>query len=119
MRKATYSVFIAFWASVATLLGVTALAPDTAADQEEADLPVYALSDLEAHDSEASCWMAIEGQVYDLTEYIPLHPTPAAVLVPWCGGEATEGMRTKGYGRDHSPAAWGMLDEYLIGVLEE
>ena len=61
--------------------------------------------------------MAIEGYVYDFTSYIPHHPTPAAILTPWCGREATEGMRTKGYGRDHTPAAWSMMSEYLVGVL--
>lgn len=120
MRKLTYTAFVAFWASVATILSLSLLGRDSVADQEGADtLPAYTLEQLAEHDDEASCWMAIEGKVYDLTEYIPLHPTPPAVLVPWCGREATEGMRTKGYGRDHSPMAWGMLDEYEIGVLAE
>jgi len=59
----------------------------------------------------------IEGKVYDISAYIPEHPTPASVLTSWCGKEATEGMRTKGYGRDHSPTAWRMLDDYLVGDL--
>lgn len=59
--------------------------------------------------------MVIEGKVYDLSAYVPKHPTPPTVLVPWCGKEATKGMRTKGYGNDHSQFAWNALAEYLIG----
>ena len=117
MKKLCFAAFIAFWSSIATLLAVQAVATD----QTPAAVAGEALSleQLAAHDREDDCWMAIEGKVYDLTAYLPNHPTPAAILVPWCGREATEGMRTKGYGRDHSPAAWGMLDEYLIGTLAE
>lgn len=44
------------------------------------------------------------------------HPTPRSVVEPWCGREATDGMRTKGLGRDHSPAAWALKEDYRIGV---
>ena len=115
MKKLTFGAFIAFWASLTTLLGISLLAPQSGAQDDL--LPIYTLDELAEHATEASCWMAIEGRVYDFTRYIPQHPTPPAVLLQWCGREATEGMRTKGYGRDHSPMAWGMLDEHLIGQL--
>jgi cytochrome b involved in lipid metabolism len=117
MKKITFAAFIAFWAVVATVVVVAQLGYDDAADPE--GLPVYTLDELAAHDSQDSCWMAIEGRVYDFTDYIPSHPTPPVIMTPWCGREATEGMRTKGYGRDHSPTAWAMMDDYLIGVLAD
>lgn len=117
MKKTAFAAFIAFWSSVVTLLAVDALSPATVAG--EGELPTYTLEEVAAHDSLEACWMAIEGKVYDLSGYIPDHPTPPSVIKPWCGREATEGMRTKGYGRDHSAAAWGMLDDYLIGRLSE
>ena len=116
MNKLVFSAFIAFWSSVITLLAVSSLAGETSAPRDDA-LPVYTLSDVAEHDREESCWMAIEDRVYDLTGYLPKHPTPLAVMLEWCGREATEGMRTKGYGRDHSQMAWEMLDDYLIGKL--
>lgn len=117
MRKVTYSAFVAFWASTLTLLFVDYLQPETAGATD--DLPAITLAELAKHASEDDCWMAIEGKVYDLTEYIPRHPTPPAVVTAWCGKEATTGMRTKGYGRDHSPAAWAELEEYLVGSLAD
>lgn len=117
MKKLCFSAFIAFWSSIATLVAVQAIATDQVSAPAAAK--TVTLEELAAHGSESDCWMAIEGKVYNLTEYLPKHPTPAAILVPWCGREATEGMRTKGYGRDHSPMAWGLLDGYLVGTLAE
>lgn len=115
MEKTAFVAFIAFWSSVATLLIVGALSPAGVA--ETGELPEFTLEEVERHDTLEDCWMAIENKVYDLTDYIPDHPAPPSVIEPWCGREATEGMRTKGYGRDHSGAAWSMLDEYQIGTL--
>lgn len=117
MKKFCYSAFIAFWSSIATLLAVQVLATDDNATTEAAT--TFTLEQVAAHASEGDCWVVIEGRVYDISDYVPKHPTPPSVLLPWCGKEATEGMRTKGYGRDHSPVAWDMLSAYRIGSLEE
>jgi cytochrome b involved in lipid metabolism len=118
MKKTAFAAFIAFWSVVGTLLAVSTLLPvPQATAQDEA--VVITLDELATHDKQDDCWMAIEGKVYDFSAYIPSHPTPPVVMTPWCGKEATEGMRTKGYGRDHSPAAWAMMEPYLVGVLAE
>lgn len=119
--KLTFTAFVAFWASVATLLALSALTPASVAEQGVAEEPTDSLPEIDAatlaqHGSLDDCWMAIEGKVYDLTNYVPQHPTPPFVIEPWCGREATEGMRTKGYGRDHSPTAWAMLEPYQVGA---
>ena len=115
MKKLVYSAFIAFWASIATIFALQALATDQS--EKPTGISRISLVDLAAHSTEKDCWIAVEGKVYDITAYVPSHPVPPAVLLVWCGKEATKGMRTKGYGRDHSPAAWGMLDAYLVGEL--
>lgn len=115
MRKVTYTAFIAFWASALTLIFVSYLQPEAA--QATDDLAAVTAAEVAEHAGENDCWMAIDGKVYDLTEYIPYHPTPPVVMTGWCGKEATEGMRTKGYGRDHSPAAWAQLEDYVVGRL--
>ncbi|TVR93061.1 MAG: cytochrome b5 domain-containing protein [Wenzhouxiangellaceae bacterium] len=119
MKKFMFAAFIAFWSSVATLLAVQAMSPETGLDGADGELPEFTLADVAKHNTLASCWMAIEGKVYDFTDYIPKHPTPPFVMEQWCGREATEGMRTKGYGPDHTPAAWAMMEPYLIGVLAD
>lgn len=119
MKKTAFAAFIAFWSVVGSLLAVSTLmpAPLATAQDDAEEAVVISLDELARHNTQEDCWMAIEGKVYDLSAYIPSHPAPPVVMTPWCGKEATEGMRTKGYGRDHSPAAWAMMAPYLVGVI--
>lgn len=113
-------MFVAFWSSVATIVALAALAApvaDEARAKAGAQLAAFTLEQLAAHASQSDCWMAIEGKVYDLTGYLGKHPTPPSVLLPYCGTEATQGMRTKDYGRDHSRFAWDLLANYQVGTL--
>ena len=125
MKKVVFATFVAFWSSIATIATLNAMGPTetpAAAGQDKANATEasgYTLQQVAEHATLDDCWMAIDGAVYDFTGYVPNHPTPAFVLEQWCGKEATEGMRTKGYGRDHSPAAWAMMEEYRVGALVE
>lgn len=119
MKQLTWSAFVAFWSSVVTILVLGALAPEPArAVVDDTDtVRQVTLEELAQHGTEADCWMAIRGRVYDLSDYIAQHPTPPFVMVPWCGKEATEAYETKGYGRPHSAMADALLDQYFIGEL--
>ncbi len=122
MNTLCYSAVVAFFSSVATIMALHVLAEPH--DQGNAGTGVveartYTSEEVAKHNSLQDCWMAIEGKVYDLSTYVPEHPTPPSVLAPWCGKEATLGMRTKGYGSDHSRYAWSALAEYLIGELSD
>ena len=117
MNRLIYTVFVFFWSSIATLLivhGLFAPPADTAGKQQ-----VFTLAEVAEHNRLEDCWMAIRGQVYDLTEYVPEHPAPRRVLQRWCGAEATEGMETKDRNRPHTEYAWGLLEPYRIGSLKE
>lgn len=121
MKRLMFACFVAFWSSALTLWGYAALAAGTAApaaaDGDAAERVISA-SELAEHAAAGDCWMAIDGVVYDFTAYIPAHPTPPVVMTDWCGKDATEPYRTKGYGRPHSPAADALLPQYRVGVLE-
>lgn len=121
MKKLCYTAFVAFWACIATLLALRVVATDGEPEQPERSSAgtAYTLEQVADHGDEASCWLIIDGAVYDVTNYLPMHPSPPSVLLEWCGKEATEGMRTKGYGRDHSDRAWQMLEKYKIGDYTE
>lgn len=79
----------------------------------------YSLLEVAQHKLEKDCWMAIEGQVYDLTSYLPDHPSDPALVLPWCGKEATQAWQTKTVGRPHSSRANILLQQYLIGKLHQ
>jgi cytochrome b involved in lipid metabolism len=111
-------MFIAFVASAATIGILGKLAPQPK-DSSSANARPVSFEELAQHNDRSDCWIAIEGTVYDVTKYIPLHPTPPAVIAEQCGKEATEAFNTKGYGSPHSPAAQAMLPQYFVGELNE
>jgi cytochrome b involved in lipid metabolism len=121
VKRLTFAAFAAFWAFVAALLALSKVAPEPAVGRA-ADATVGAgritLAEVAEHDTAQSCWLAIGGNVYDVTAYLESHPAPPAVLLAWCGREATEAMRTKGLGRGHSEAAWASLAPLRVGELE-
>lgn len=72
-----------------------------------------------SHNRVEDCWMAIGGSVYDLTSYLPKHPTSLEIIVPYCGKDATAAYETKNLGRNHSSYADELLRSYRIGVVSK
>lgn len=72
-----------------------------------------------AHATPEDRWMAIRGQIYDFTDYLPQHPADPSVFLPWCGKQATQAYETKTEGRPHSSHADQLLSKYWIGVFRE
>lgn len=78
------------------------------------------IAELARHDRSDDCWIAIDGTVYDVSDYAARHPAEPEALNVWCGREASEAYRTKGLpggGRPHSARADAMLPRYRIGTL--
>jgi cytochrome b involved in lipid metabolism len=118
LKRLIYSAFVAFLASAATIVILASLSPRT--DQSAAERErLVSLDEIARHNKATDCWMAIEGGVYNFTQYISLHPAAPAVLTKWCGREATEAFNTKGYGSPHSAAARALLPKYFVGKLRE
>ena len=114
MNRTAYTLFVAFVASLLTLAAVQVLTPQRA---EAGAVREVSLDELAEHDHRDSCWKAINGRVYDITDYVPNHPTPEQVLTRWCGQESTAAWDDIGGGRGHSASAAAMLERYRIGVL--
>lgn len=117
MRKLFFVATGVFWLAVlATWAGKQWLPPARDATSAAVTRPIP-LSEVALHASEADCWMAIAGSIYDLTAYLPEHPSKPSIVLPWCGKEASEAYRTKTKGRPHSSEADQLLSSYRIGVL--
>ncbi len=80
----------------------------------------YTLAHVAEHADKNSCWLAIEGKVYDVTPWVAsgLHPGKEAIL-QGCGKDATELFNTRPMGSKtaHSDRARKMLPKYYIGEL--
>ena len=81
-----------------------------------ADTSVLSLETVALNDSEASCWTVINGNVYDLTDWISSHPGGASRILGLCGKDGTSQFEGQHRG---SGSAEGTLEGYLLGSIGE
>lgn len=115
MRTVYLSSTLLFLIAVSVLWSSTLWLPR---DRGSVAAATYTLQDVAKHNRADDCWMAIGGQVYDFTSYLPNHPTAPAVIVPSCGTDATKAYATKNAGRPHSPFADTLMKKFLLGPLK-
>lgn len=74
----------------------------------------YTLAEVSERDSAAECWVAIDGGVYDLTEWIRSHPGGTGAILNLCGKDGTTSFTSQhgGQGRPSST-----LDGYYLAPL--
>lgn len=75
------------------------------------------LAQVATHTSTSNCWMIISGNVYNVTNYILIHPGGPGQIISFCGKDATVAFDTKGGRGPHSQTAQNMLTQYYVGVL--
>ena len=79
----------------------------------------YTLWDISNHKTQNDCWVAINGNVYDVTKYLDQHPGGSDLILMVCGKDATRAYKTQGgRGGEHSSRADSQLAEYIIGTLK-
>lgn len=71
------------------------------------------------HSTAGDCWLLIEGSVYDATQYLQLHPGGQAIVLPFCGADATSAFLTKGGEGSHSSTALTQLGALYLGKLND
>lgn len=72
------------------------------------------MNDVASHSTQSDCWIVINGNVYSVASYIPMHPGGAKRIRNLCGGDATGGYDKQG----HSGYANSLLGGYLVGPLQ-
>lgn len=74
----------------------------------------YTLDQVKQHNTAQDCWAAINGGVYDLTEWIGQHPGGSDRIIPLCGTDASSAFNNQhaGQGRPET-----QLTRYFIGDL--
>ena len=79
----------------------------------------YTLAEVSKHNTEQSCWIVIEKEVFDVTVYLKNHPAPKVILLKSCGKDVTEGFKTKkGMGEKHSAKAIAIKTQMKIGIIK-
>jgi hypothetical protein len=88
-------------------------------------LAIYSVSEVAMHSKMDDCWTIINTDVYDITNYVPIHQGGNEILRT-CGANGTtmfterttQSGETIGSGTPHSDVAAKQLASYKIGTLE-
>lgn len=79
------------------------------------DSATYSLAEIAQHATASDCWMAIDGDVLDVTSYIA-SGEHVPEIVDGCGIDATDLFNSE---RHHNgPKAQNLLSQFTIGTLE-
>ena len=92
-------------------------APSKSAEGSKSAEPVaagYTMEKVKANNSAASCWSAINGNVYDLTKWINSHPGGSGAIRSLCGTDGTSAYNGM-HGNQGKPQS--RLAGYLLGPL--
>ena len=92
----------------------TAPTPPSKEEVEFLKLKEISMEDIAKHNTEASPWLLIHGNVYDVAKYMDNHPGGPEILVENSGVDASEEYDDIG----HSDDATGQMAEYCVGRLK-
>lgn len=98
---------------------------NTASQKKPANSESFTAAQVATHDSESDCWTIINGNVYDITSYIPRHPGGDEILRA-CGVDGTSLFTQRqtsdgesvGSGTPHSSSAESQLEALKVGTLK-
>ncbi|RRD50219.1 cytochrome b5-like heme/steroid binding domain-containing protein [Arachnia propionica] len=108
------------WSDVAAAPTTTtspAAAPSTSASPEASTSPSteagkYTAEEVAKHNTESDCWAIVDGNAYDLTEWIGSHPGGPGAITKMCGTDATQAFQGKHGGAEGPTKA---LERFLLG----
>ena len=70
------------------------------------------LAEVEQHVAHGDLWLVIDGNVYDVSEYMDDHPGGGEIMLNAAGKDGTDDFEDVG----HSPGAREQLKKFLIGT---
>ena len=74
----------------------------------------YTMADVKSANTSAKCWSVIDGNVYDLTKWIPVHRGGPQAITFLCGKDGTSSFKAQ---HDGSSGPVSVLSNYLLGPL--
>ena len=75
----------------------------------------YSMANIAKNNSTSSCWVAISGRAYNLTDWISEHPGGPGAIASICGTDATSAFQGR-HGGQSAPAS--SLSVYLLGDVD-
>ena len=93
-----------------------AAADALAAARAKVDESEYTMAEVKEHNKKDDCWTVIDGDVYDLTDWVGQHPGGAKNIEQLCGTDGTKKFEGhhEGDARPHSK-----IEDYKLGELKD
>ncbi len=122
-----WALFVLAFVSMLTVSGCVQSSENGGMQEEKTETPlpdntekILTMEEVTRHAAPNDCWMVISGKVYDFTDWIESHPGGQAIL-QGCGKDGTGLFETRpmGSGTPHSSRARNLMENYLIGDIEE
>ena len=92
----------------------TATATSTPSSSPSQSAAGYTLAEVAKRNTQTECWVAIDGGVYDLTDWIRQHPGGSGSIRALCGTDGTNQFISQ-HGGESRP--FSTLDRYYLGPL--
>ena len=77
----------------------------------------FTLEEVAKHNTADDCWVAMNDNVYDLSNFESTHPGKTA-HIKWAGQNIDEVMKNSFDGKGHPAGAFELAKGYLIGTLQ-
>ncbi|KAH8677941.1 fatty acid hydroxylase [Xylariales sp. PMI_506] len=74
------------------------------------------LAEVEAHNTEKSCYVTIGENVYDVSDFLESHPGGPELVLEYAGKDVAAILKDED-SHTHSPSAYEVLEESLVGFL--
>lgn len=97
-----------------TTTTASASASTSASPSASARATAHAMTEVKQHASATSCWSVVDGEVYNLTDWIDRHPGGAKRILAMCGKDGSSEFHSQ-HGSKGRAAT--VLDGYAIGKL--
>ena len=90
------------------------------AEIRQRKLKIYTRADVQTHNKADNCWVVIGRMIYDVTEFLQDHPGGDDLILKYAGQDIEGAMKATNGIEDHphTPAAFGMMSEMIVGKLD-
>lgn len=88
---------------------------ETANPERPTSATEFTMAQVAQRNQPSDCWTVIDGNVYDLTDWIARHPGGAGVIESLCGVNGTAAFSAQHEGQ---PQPTTQLDAFVVGVLK-
>ena len=74
----------------------------------------FSREEVQRHNTKNSAWVIVDGEVFDVTSWVPKHPGGSRLILEFSGTDCSDE-----FAAFHAPRSRGVLERYKIGVVSD